>query len=40
MLAAEKGHADCVRFLLQAGANTEAKNIVRAMFVIDLKNAN
>ena len=39
MLAVERGHADCVRFLLQAGANMETKNNVRGMFVLDLRNA-
>jgi hypothetical protein len=29
MLAARKGHAECVRLLLEAGADTEAKNDVR-----------
>jgi ankyrin repeat protein len=30
MFAAEKGHVDCVRLLLDAGADKEAKNEVRA----------
>ena len=30
MLSAEKGHADCARLLLDAGADKEAKNHVRA----------
>ena len=29
MWAAEKGHADCVRLLLNAGADQDAKNNVR-----------
>ena len=28
--AAERGHADCARLLLDAGAHTKAKNKVRA----------
>jgi hypothetical protein len=31
MLAAAYGHADCVRLLIDAGADKEAKNIVRSL---------
>ena len=34
--AAEKGHADCVRLLLDAGADTEAKKMVRRQSPEDL----
>ena len=29
ILAADKGHLDCVRLLVEVGADTEAQNIVR-----------
>ncbi len=32
MTAAEKGHADCVRLLVDVGADKEAKDNVRDMF--------
>ncbi len=33
MYAANKGHADCVRLLLNAGADKEVTNSVRGRFV-------
>ncbi len=35
MCAAQLGHADCVRLLLDSGADTEAKNHVRPRSFID-----
>ena len=32
MLAAARGHADCARLLIDAGADKEATNKVRVMF--------
>jgi hypothetical protein len=32
--AAENGHADCLRMLLDAGADTEAKDEVRSYFLV------
>ena len=34
--AAENGHADCVRLLLESGADMEAKNNVRAAVAFNL----
>ena len=34
IFAAENGHADCVRLLLDAGADTNAQNIVRLSVII------
>ena len=36
MTATKKGHADCVRLLLDAGADNEAKNIVRLRVAVSL----
>ncbi len=33
ILAAGEGHVNCVRLLLDAGADKEAKNVVRAMLL-------
>ena len=42
MLAAEGGQTDCVRLLLDSGADKEAKNIVRGITVWESlqKNSN
>ena len=34
--SAENGHADCVRLLVEAGANVDAKTDVRDMVIADL----
>ena len=33
MHAAEEGHTNCVRFLLEAGANTDARDFVRNLML-------
>jgi ankyrin repeat protein len=37
MFAAQRGHAECVRILLQSGANKEAKNQVRLIDTVLFK---
>ena len=39
MCAATRGHADCVRVLLDAGADKEAKNKVRLLFRVGVRLA-